>query len=63
MNKYRLTTNVHLLKNKEYISILEIENLLTTLYLSDSPYEISFHLDPDRDQGENVLRSRRDKVY
>jgi hypothetical protein len=39
INKYRLTTNVNLLK-KERISILEIENLLTTLYLSDSPYEI-----------------------
>lgn len=39
MNKYRLTTNVHLV-NKERLSISEIENLLTTLYLSESPYEI-----------------------
>lgn len=35
----RLTTNVYLV-NKERISILEIDNLLTTLYLSESPYEI-----------------------
>ena len=40
MNKYRLTTNVHLLKNKEYTPILGVDNLLTTLYLSNSPYEI-----------------------
>jgi hypothetical protein len=40
MNKYRLTTNVHLLNNKERISNLEIDNHLSTLYLSDSPYEI-----------------------
>ena len=39
INKYRLTTNVNLL-TKERISISEIENLLITLYLSDSPYEI-----------------------
>lgn len=39
INKYRLTTNVNLF-TKERISISEIENLLTTLYSSDSPYEI-----------------------
>ena len=39
INKYRLTTNVNLLA-KGRISISEIENLLITLYLSDSPYEI-----------------------
>lgn len=40
MNKYRLTTNINLLNNKEQISISEIENLLSRLYLSESPYEI-----------------------
>ena len=40
INKYRLTTNVNLLNNKARISITEIESLLTTLYLSESPYEI-----------------------
>lgn len=40
MNKYRLTTNVNLLKDKKVISLLEVENLLSALYLSDSPYEI-----------------------
>lgn len=40
MNKYRLTTNVNLLNNKERISNVEIENLLSRLYSSDSPYEI-----------------------
>ena len=39
INKYRLTTSVNLLANKR-ISISEVENLLITLYLSDSPYEI-----------------------
>ena len=36
----RLTTNVHLLKNKERISNLEIERLLSELYLLASPYEV-----------------------
>lgn len=40
INKYRLTTNVSLLANKQRISIPEIENLLYKLYLKDSPYEI-----------------------
>lgn len=40
INKYRLTTNINLLKNVERVSISEIENLLFKLYLSDSPYEI-----------------------
>ena len=40
INKYRLTTNINLLKGEERISILEIENLLDKLYLYDSPYEI-----------------------
>jgi kynurenine formamidase len=39
MNKYRLTSNYHLLKNVKRISISEIENLLLKLYLLDSPYE------------------------
>jgi hypothetical protein len=40
INRYRITTNVSLLKKKEYISLLEIENLLLKLYKLDSPYEI-----------------------
>lgn len=40
INKYRLTTNINLLKGEERISILDIESLLDKLYLYDSPYEI-----------------------
>jgi hypothetical protein len=40
INKYRLTTNEKLLDGKERISFFTIENLLSKLYLSDSPYEI-----------------------
>jgi hypothetical protein len=40
INKYRLMTNEKLLNGKKQISIPEIENLLSKLYLSDSPYEI-----------------------
>lgn len=37
INKYKLTTNTHLLKTKQ-ISIPEIEDLLKKLYIIDSPY-------------------------
>jgi hypothetical protein len=40
INKYRITTNISLLNNMQRISIYEIENLLSKLYLIDSPYEI-----------------------
>nr|YP_009136869.1 LAGLIDADG endonuclease [Fusarium culmorum]AKE07474.1 LAGLIDADG endonuclease [Fusarium culmorum]QID42336.1 LAGLIDADG endonuclease [Fusarium culmorum]QID42395.1 LAGLIDADG endonuclease [Fusarium culmorum]QID42452.1 LAGLIDADG endonuclease [Fusarium culmorum]QID42509.1 LAGLIDADG endonuclease [Fusarium culmorum] len=40
MNKYRLTTNSNLLKDKEFISMKEIDNLMSKLYLINSPYEI-----------------------
>jgi hypothetical protein len=40
MNKYRLTTNTHLLKEKDMVHIHDIENLLKKLYLLESPYEI-----------------------
>lgn len=40
MNKYRLTTNTHLLKEKDIVHIQDIENLLKKLYLLESPYEI-----------------------
>ena len=40
MNKYRLTTNSNLLKDKEFISMKEIDNLISKLYLINSPYEI-----------------------
>jgi cytochrome c oxidase subunit 3 len=40
INRYRLTSNSHLLKNLKRISTLEIESLLSKLYLLDSPYEI-----------------------
>jgi len=40
MNKYRLTTNFSLLNDVKRISVSDIENLLSKLYLLDSPYEI-----------------------
>lgn len=40
INKYRLTTNENLLKGKEGIYNINLENILSKLYLSDSPYEI-----------------------
>lgn len=40
INRYRITTNASLLENMQLISISEIENLLSKLYLIDSPYEI-----------------------
>ena len=40
INKYRLTSNIALLKNVKQISLLEIEKLLNKLYELDSPYEI-----------------------
>ena len=40
INKYRLTSNINLLKNTKRISIFEIDSLLSKLYLSESPYEI-----------------------
>jgi heme/copper-type cytochrome/quinol oxidase subunit 3 len=40
MNKYRLTTNTHLLKEKDMVHIHDIENLLKKLYLLETPYEI-----------------------
>lgn len=42
MNKYRLTTNGNLLKDKKVISLIEVENLLSALYLSDSPTPLFF---------------------
>ena len=38
INKYRLTTNNDLVQDKQVLSILEINNLLNELYLSESPY-------------------------
>jgi len=40
MNKYRLTTNTKLYENKNRISLSEIDELLSKLYLIESPYEI-----------------------
>lgn len=40
MNKYRLSTNSNLLKDKELITMKEIDNLISKLYSIDSPYEI-----------------------
>ena len=52
INKYRLTTNVNLLKDKELISMREIENLLSKLSLLASPYEVRqglrYHRDTDK---------------
>ena len=40
INKHRMTTNTYLLDNMQRISIYEIENLISKLYLIDSPYVI-----------------------
>ncbi len=40
INRYRLTTNITLLKSVKILSLSEIENLLVKLYLLNSPYEI-----------------------
>jgi hypothetical protein len=40
INKYRLTTNTNLYENKNRISLVEIDKLLSKLYLMESPYEI-----------------------
>ena len=40
MNKYRLSTNFFLINNIKRLSLSDIDNLLSKLYLSDSPYEI-----------------------
>lgn len=40
INKYRLTTNTNLYENENRISLLEIDKLLSKLYLMESPYEI-----------------------
>lgn len=39
MNKYRLTTNINLHENKNPTSLLEVDKLLSKLYLMESPYE------------------------
>ena len=39
INKYRLTTNTNLYEDKNRISLLEIDKLLSKLYLIESPYE------------------------
>jgi hypothetical protein len=40
INKYRLTTNTNLSDNNCRISLLEIERLISKLYLQESPYEV-----------------------
>jgi hypothetical protein len=40
INKYRLTTNTNLYENENRISLLEIDKLLSKLYLMESPYEV-----------------------
>ena len=59
INEYRLTTNVKVLKGKERISILDIENLLSKLYLSTSPYEIRQGLRYHRDTNKLVSESTK----
>lgn len=59
INKYRLTTNVNLLKGKELISMPDIENLLSKLYLSASPYEIRQGLRYHRDTDKLVSESTK----
>lgn len=40
INKYWITTNFSLFENKQQISLSVIDDLLSKLYLLDSPYEI-----------------------
>lgn len=40
INKYRLTVNTNLYDNNSRISLLEIERLISKLYLLESPYEV-----------------------
>lgn len=57
INKYRLTTNSHWLK--ECISITEIEKLLNKLYLSESPYILKKGVRYYRDTDKLVSESNQ----
>jgi hypothetical protein len=71
MNKYRLTTNSNLLKDKKLISMVEIDNLISKLYLTDSPYEIKdnnrFYRNTDKLVSESTkiiaIKDNQSKVY
>ncbi len=58
INKYRITTNISLLNNVQRISIYEIENLLSKLYLINSPYEIKQGVRYYRDTDKLVSEAR-----
>lgn len=57
INKYRMTTNIHLLNNKNQISILEINNLLLKLYEIESPFEVKDNLRYYRNTNKLVSES------
>lgn len=59
MNKYRMTTNINLVKDKNYLSISEINNLLNELYLLESPYEIKNGLRHYRNTDKLVSESTK----
>jgi len=71
MNKYRLTTNSNLLKDKKFISMVEIDNLMSKLYLTDSPYEIKdnnrFYRNTDKLVSESTkiiaIKDNQSKMY
>lgn len=71
MNKYRLTTNSNLLKDKKFISMVEIYNLMSKLYLTDSPYEIKdnnrFYRNTDKLVSESTkiiaIKDNQSKMY
>ena len=58
MNKYRITTNNHLVNNKDFISIDKIDILLNKLFLLESPYVIKkgirYYRNSDKLVSDNV---------
>jgi hypothetical protein len=65
INKYRLTTNTNLYEDKNRISLLEIDKLLSKLYLIESPYEtkegIRYYRNTTRLVSESVKITAIDK--
>jgi hypothetical protein len=59
INKYRITSNIDLLSSKDHISIIDINNLLDKLYLSESPYEIKQGLRYYRNTNKLVSESTK----
>ena len=65
INKYRVTTNTNLYEDKNRISLLEIDKLLSKLYLIESPYEtkegIRYYRNTTRLVSESVKITAIDK--